>query len=174
MPLDIPQNYFELFRLPLSLEIDERSLTERYRALQRELHPDRFAAAGDQERRLAAQAAAHVNQGYRILSDRHERAAYLLRSRGVEVDEESDTSSDTGFLARQMELREEMEEIDDMAKVEAFEARLERESGGLWKDFAARYADERWPAARETLRKLSFYRRLRQALRARRERLPEG
>lgn len=171
MPLDLPQNYFELFQLACALEVDERQLTERYRALQRELHPDRFAAAGPQEGRLAAQAAAHVNQAYRTLSDRHERAAYLLRLQGVAMDDEKDTSTDTEFLMRQMELREGMEALDGMPAVEAFGARLEQEAGVLWKDFEACHDGERWPDAREALLKLRFYRRLQQQLQTCKEQL---
>ena len=170
MPLELPQNHFELFQLPVALECDERRLIERYRALQRELHPDRFAAAGSQEKRLAAQAAAHVNQAYRILSDPHERASYLLRLRGVVLDDEKDTSTDSGFLMRQMELREGLEELDGLSDADDFGSRLEREAGALWEDFGACYAGERWSDAREALVKLRFYRRLQQRLRSRRER----
>lgn len=174
MPLELPQNYFELFQLACALEVDERQLTERYRALQRELHPDRFAAASPQERRLAAQAAAHVNQAYRTLNDRHERAAYLLHLQEVEMDDEKDTSTDTEFLMRQMELREGMEALGGMPAAEAFGARLEQEAGVLWEDFGACYAGERWPDAREALLKLCFYRRLQQQLRARKEQFAAG
>ena len=174
MPLELPQNYFELFQLPCALEVDERQLTERYRLLQRELHPDRFAAAGSQEKRLAAQAAAHINQAYRTLSDRHERATYLLRLQEVELDDEKDMSKDAEFLMQQMELREGMEELDGLPGVEAFGARLEREAGALWENFEACYAGEHWADAREVLLKLRFYRRLQQQLQARREQLSTG
>ena len=174
MPLELLQNYFELFQLPCTLEVDERQLAERYRILQRELHPDRFAAAGPQERRLAVQAAAHVNQAYRTLNDRHERATYLLLLQGVAVDDEKDTSKDAEFLMQQMELREGMEELDGLPEVEVFGARLEREAGALWEDFGSCYAGEHWPDARDVLLKLRFYRRLQQQLQARREQFSTG
>lgn len=174
MPLELPQNYFELFQLPCALEIDERRLTEQYRALQRELHPDRFAAAGGQERRLAAQAAAHVNQACRVLSDVHDRATYLLQLQGVVVDDEKDTSTDAEFLMQQMELREGMEELDGLPAAEVFGARLEREEEELWAGFRTCYAAERWADAREVLLKLRFYRRLQQQMRARTERFSAG
>ena len=174
MPLELPQNYFELFQLPCALEVDGRQLTERYRALQRELHPDRFAAAGPQERRLAAQAAAHVNQAYRTLGDRYERATYLLSLQEVTVDGEKDTATDTDFLMRQMELREGMEALDGESETEAFGARLEQEAGALWEDFGACYAGGSLPDARDALLKLYFYRRLQQQLQARTEQLAAG
>ena len=174
MPLELPQNYFELFQLPCAIEVDERQLTEQYRVLQRELHPDRFAAAGSQEKRLAAQAAAHVNQAYRALNDRHERATYLLQLQGVVVDDEKDTATDAEFLMQQMELREGLEELDGLSEAEAFGTRLEQEAGALWEDFGACYAGERWRDAREVLLKLRFYRRLQQQLQIRREQFSTG
>lgn len=174
MPLELPQNYFELFQLPRALEVDERRLTEQYRTLQRTLHPDRFAAAGDQERRLAAQAAAHVNQAYRVLNDVHERATYLLRLQEVLLDDEKETSTDAAFLMQQMEWREGLEGIDGLPQAEAFGARLEREAEALWENFRACYAGERWAEAKDILLKLRFYRRLRQQLQARAEQFASG
>ncbi len=174
MPLELPQNYFELFQLPCALEVDERQLIEQYRVLQRELHPDRFAAAGSQEKRLAAQAAAHVNQAYRTLNDRHERATYLLQLQEVVVDDEKDTSTEVEFLMQQMELREGLEELDGLPEAEAFGVRLEREAGALWEDFGVCYAGGRWLDAREVLLKLRFYRRLQQQLQVRREQFSTG
>ena len=174
MPLEFPQNYFALFQLPCALEIDAQQLTERYRALQRELHPDRFAAGSDQERRLAAQAAAHVNQAYRVLRDAHERATYLLQLQDVVVDDEKDTSTDAEFLMHQMELREGMEELAGLPDTQELGVRLERESGELWQAFGACYAGERWPDAREALLKLRFYRRLQQQLKIHKERFAAG
>ncbi len=171
MPLELPQNYFELFQLPCALEVDAGRLEARYRALQRELHPDRFATAGAREQRLAAQAAAHVNHAHRVLSDPHERATYLLQLQGCTVDDERDTTHDAEFLMCQMELREELEALDDMAAAVAFAARLGSEAEVLWADFATCYAARQWTAARDALLKLRFYRRLRQQLKMRQARL---
>lgn len=174
MPLDLPQNHFELFGLPHTLEVDEQQLTEQYRSLQRELHPDRFAAAGAQERRLAAQAAAQVNAAYRVLGDPFERASYLLSLHGITIDSEQDTSNDGEFLMHQMELREQLEEIAEPAQADAFGVRLAGETDALWGEFGENCATQSWQAAREALLKLSFYRRLQQQLERSREGLAAG
>ena len=54
------QDYFTLFGLPPQYAIDLAALTARYHELQRTAHPDRFAGAADQERRLSAQYAAWI------------------------------------------------------------------------------------------------------------------
>ena len=43
MQSDAGRNYFELFGLPVSFEVNKSLLTERYRDLQRAVHPDKFA-----------------------------------------------------------------------------------------------------------------------------------
>ncbi|HXK57292.1 MAG TPA: hypothetical protein PLZ16_11665 [Gammaproteobacteria bacterium] len=53
--LDFSKNYFELFGLPVGYIIDKVQLAERYRELQRVVHPDRFANASEQEKRLSMQ-----------------------------------------------------------------------------------------------------------------------
>ena len=56
--MELKQNHFELFKLPVAFEVDTQQLAERYRELQRTLHPDRYANASDRERRLSIQHAA--------------------------------------------------------------------------------------------------------------------
>ena len=165
MPLELPRNHFDLFGMPRALELDAARLEERYRALQRELHPDRHAAAGARERALAAQAAARVNEAYRALSDRHRRAAYLLELRGEAPDPERDAVDDPEFLMRQMELREQLEELAGAAAA-ALGERLDGEEAELWREFETRYEAGDWAGARGRLNRLHFYRRLREQLQA--------
>ncbi|MCA1804508.1 MAG: hypothetical protein LC646_03980 [Xanthomonadaceae bacterium] len=57
MPAELSSNHFELFGLSPAFELDRARLDERYRELQRQVHPDRFASAGDQARRISMQQA---------------------------------------------------------------------------------------------------------------------
>ena len=77
-----------------------------YRALQTQVHPDRFAGGTDSERRLALQSSARVNEAYRALKDPVQRAQYLLRLHGVESVGETDTQLPLEFLEQQLERRE--------------------------------------------------------------------
>jgi molecular chaperone HscB len=45
--IDFSRNHFELFGLPPRYRIDDDALDAAYRKLQTEVHPDRFAGAGD-------------------------------------------------------------------------------------------------------------------------------
>jgi len=117
--IDFSRNHFELFGLPLRYRIDDRSLEHTYRALQGAVHPDRYAAAGDTERRLALQASARVNEAYRTLRDPVTRAEYWLSLRGVAAAGETDTRLPVAFLSRQLERRETAEEASAARDVRA-------------------------------------------------------
>jgi molecular chaperone HscB len=104
--LDFSKNHFELFGLPRSYRVNGDLLAERYRALQRALHPDRYAAAGDREKRLAMQASTRVNEAFQILKDPLGRACYLLSLHQGDFTYEKETTQDMAFLMEQMELRE--------------------------------------------------------------------
>ena len=105
------KNHFELFGLPAAFDIGADDLASRYRDLQRRVHPDKFANASDQERRLSLQLTAQVNEAFQTLKDPLRRARYLLRLRGVDTGEETDTAMDPAFLMEQMEWREGLDEI---------------------------------------------------------------
>jgi molecular chaperone HscB len=113
MSLDLKQNYFTLFGLPVSYAVDRATLDQRYRELQRLVHPDRFASAGDQERRIAMQQATRINEGYRVLKDALARGRYLLELRGHHFEDERNTHQDSAFLMEQIELREALADARD-------------------------------------------------------------
>ena len=62
MHIDLAANYFELFSLPICFDVDIGQLASRYRSLQSESHPDRFANADAQTRRRSVQFAALINE----------------------------------------------------------------------------------------------------------------
>ena len=84
--LDFSKNFFELFGLPVGFLVDGQELAVRYRELQKVVHPDRYAAAGEQSQRLSLQGATLVNEAYETLKDPLKRARYLLTLKGVEID----------------------------------------------------------------------------------------
>ena len=112
---DLTSNYYQLFQLPVSFEVDLKELSERYRTLQSSVHPDKFANATDLERRLSVQQSARINEAYQTLKNPLRRARYLLELNGVDMNSDTDTSMDPMFLMQQMELREKLEMVKDSA-----------------------------------------------------------
>ncbi|MDO6619450.1 MULTISPECIES: co-chaperone HscB [unclassified Shewanella] len=105
-------NYFELFQFSPSFDIDIAQLAERYRELQRAVHPDKFANGSEQQKLLSVQRTAQVNDGYQTLKNPLRRAEHILSLRGIDISHETTTVKDTAFLMQQMEWREALEDIE--------------------------------------------------------------
>ncbi|MFZ2651822.1 MAG: Fe-S protein assembly co-chaperone HscB [Burkholderiaceae bacterium] len=101
---------FELFGLARRFHLDRADLDERWRALQGQTHPDKFAAEGAAAKRIALQWAVRVNEAYQRLKDPLRRAAYLCELAGHPIAAETNTAMPAAFLVRQMELRESLDE----------------------------------------------------------------
>ena len=110
MQSSLSKDYFELFGLPVSYNVESGKLAQRYRELQHSIHPDRFTTSSDQERRLSLQLTAQVNEAFQTLKNPMLRAKYLLNLRGITPDQR-DITLNPEFLNEQMELRERLSEI---------------------------------------------------------------
>ncbi len=106
------QTHFKLFGLPVSFELDLQDLSQRYRDLQSAVHPDKFATASDNERRLSVEKAATINDAYQVLKSPQKRARYMLELQSVSFDDEKDMALDPAFLMEQIELREALGELN--------------------------------------------------------------
>ena len=121
------QSHFELFGLALAYALDAEALERSYRDIQSRVHPDRFASAGDAERRASLQWTTRVNEAYRTLKDPVQRARHFLELQGVDAGFESNTQMPGDFLLQQLELREELGRAagrKDTAALDALRARL--------------------------------------------------
>lgn len=110
---------FALFGLPRRFAQERATLDARWRALQAEVHPDRFAAEGAAAQRVAMQWAVRVNEAYRRLKDPLARAATLCELAGQRVDAENNTAMPPAFLMQQMEWREALDAARGVEQVEA-------------------------------------------------------
>src|SRR4026208_2627969 len=114
----LTSNHFELFGLVPAFALDVARLDAAYRDIQAKVHPDRFAHAGDAERRASMQMTTRVNEAYRTLKSPVQRAKYLLELNGVDVAFETNTAMPREFLVQQMEIREKLEEARDVAALQ--------------------------------------------------------
>jgi molecular chaperone HscB len=121
--MNLSSSDFELFGLPQRFAQDRAEIDQRWKELQREAHPDRFAAEGHTAQRAALQWSVRINEAYRRLKDPLKRAAYLCELRGAPIDAENNTAMPQDFLFEQMEWRE---ALDDAVSEEALEAVSER------------------------------------------------
>jgi molecular chaperone HscB len=165
--LDFSKNYFELFGLPIGFIVDSDALAARYRELQRVIHPDRYANASEQERRLSMQGASLINEAFTTLKEPIARAGYLLTLHGVDLAAQQETTQDMAFLMEQMELREELDEIrnqaDPYTSVLDLGSRINSQIKSLLGQLALQFeavTPAQLEAAREILRKMRFLQKL--------------
>jgi molecular chaperone HscB len=121
---------FELFELPVQFSQDRTAIDQRWKDLQREAHPDKFAAQGAAAQRLAMQWSVRINEAYQRLKDPMRRAAYLCELRGAPIEAENNTAMPPEFLMQQIEWREALDEAAneaDLMQLTAQVARLKRE-----------------------------------------------
>jgi len=117
--MNLQSDDFELFRLPRQFEQDRATLDARWKDLQREAHPDRFAAQGDAAQRVAMQWSVRINEAYQRLKEPMQRAAYLCELHGAPVNAENNTAMPPAFLMQQMEWREALDEARNLPALEA-------------------------------------------------------
>lgn len=165
--MNFEQNYFQLFGLETNFDLDRTNLSDRYRQLQKEVHPDRFAHQSDREQRMAMQYTAHINEAFDTLKSPLKRAAHLLKLKGRAIEPETSFRMDPLFLMQQMELRESLEEATSIDDLEA----LEDETETLWKaclnDFRQAISaeqPEQLEFAEGCVRKLQFLDKLRREI----------
>jgi molecular chaperone HscB len=160
-------NYFQLFGIDISFDVDISHLSESYQTLQKAVHPDRFAHASSQEQLLAVQKSAEINDAYQTLKHPLKRAEYILTLRGVDMPNEQKSFSDTSFLMQQMELREMIGEVkfaDDTETAFNHAQQVLKQEYQQLVDLMKQQIIENNKAANalacDNLRKLKFYQKL--------------
>ncbi len=124
--MNLQSNDFELFGIPKQFAQDRAHLDKRWKELQREAHPDKFAAQGVAAQRVAMQWSVRINEAYQRLKDPLKRASYLCELHGAPINAENNTAMPADFLMQQMEWREALEDaksIDDLDEI-ALESNL--------------------------------------------------
>jgi molecular chaperone HscB len=122
--VNLSHSDFELFGLPQRFAQERADLDQRWKDLQREAHPDRFAGQGATAQRAALQWSVRINEAYQRLKDPLKRAAYLCELRGAPISAESNTAMPPEFLVQQMEWREALDEASSEDALEDLSAQV--------------------------------------------------
>jgi len=120
------QNYFELFDLETSFFIDDDQLKSSYRKEISRFHPDNYATKSESEKLQALQNTSLLNTAFTSLKTPLNRASYLLKMQGLDPFDERDTVMNHDFLMSQIDLREELEVIEEDRDSLGLEDFLER------------------------------------------------
>ena len=118
--MNLQSNDFELFDLVQKFSQDRPAIDARWKELQREAHPDKFAAQGVAAQRVAMQWSVRINEAYQRLKTPLTRASYLCELNGFPVNAENNTAMPASFLMQQIEWREILDEAktaEDMSQI---------------------------------------------------------
>jgi molecular chaperone HscB len=156
----LTSNFFELFDLPVSYDVDLTKIQQWYMQLQKQVHPDRFANASDREKSLSMQQTSWLNEAKTTLESPVLRATYLLKLKGLDINLENETTMDAVFLMQQLEMRERLEnvknEADPLTVLDAMAKDVKATTQELMNGFSQSYINEELDDAREWIRKLQF------------------
>ncbi len=151
--LYLAMTYFELFEIEPVLDLDLDSLKARFLALQQQYHPDNNQDDIEQ----AVEKSSQINQAYDTLKHIDSRAAYLLKLEKQDFGLEH-SIHDFEFLQSALELREQLDEATTSEQLQSLRQEVGQWVNGLIREFKIDFAERDWSEARDTVRKLRFFR----------------
>ncbi len=156
--------YFNLFQLEPSFNIDTEALEQSYRALAARFHPDKFASASAFEQKQAVMMSSTINDAYRTLKSPIDRAAYLLKSQNIDADAPEHTSFSPEFLMQQMEWRETLMDAQIEQNHDAIRAQdqeIQEVQSSLYQDLQQAFEQQDYESAAQWVRHGRFLNKLR-------------
>ncbi len=113
-------NYFEFFKIPISLKVDEAALKKIFYANSRKYHPDFFATEDAEKQAEILELSSLNNEAYKTLSDFDKRMKYVLELKGA-LAEEGKNEIPQDFLIEMMDINEALMELEFDFDDDAFE-----------------------------------------------------
>ena len=155
--MNLQSNDFEIFGLSPQFAVDRAAIDARWKDLQREAHPDRFATADAQSQRQAMQWSVRINEAYQRLKDPLKRAAYLCELHGAPIQAENNTAMPKAFLMQQMQWREDLDEASGLEDLERMADDVAGARRTMLQDLQTTADDlHDWPALAQQVRALMF------------------
>ncbi len=154
---------FDIFKIPKQFALDEEQLEKKYFEIQKLIHPDKFASASANEKRVAEQWSTLVNDAYTALKDPVKRAKLLCEAGGLTINENSSSGIDEDFLIDQLSRNEAIgmaKETGNTEKLEKLKLAVNRDAAELMRQIGkAIDEDNDLPAASEAVKMLMFIKR---------------
>ena len=154
-------NFFALFEQPVQFEVNQDSLDQHLRLLQKRYHPDNVAknlTDTAQAQQQSEQASALINQAYQALSAPDSRASYLLDKAGQAQNLEH-SIADLDFLEDAMQMRMDLDDAiegKDRATLQQLHPQITERLTTQSKRFNDAYQNQDWQTAIDATQKLKF------------------
>uniref|UniRef100_A0A6B2LEW1 J domain-containing protein n=1 Tax=Arcella intermedia TaxID=1963864 RepID=A0A6B2LEW1_9EUKA len=160
-------SFFDFFSLPASFEIDTKLLQDRFRQLQKKLHPDRFTRKSEKERKFSQEQSSSLNTAYKILSHDLLRAQYMLKLRGHDVLAEGKTLLDPELLAEVLEVREDLDNADTLQDIQKVSLDNQIKYSKIVKELAKNFAESDFDSAKKNTIHLQYISKIKEEADAR-------
>ncbi|XP_070572166.1 iron-sulfur cluster co-chaperone protein HscB-like [Ptychodera flava] len=156
LPPEDKATHFERMECEPSFDVNIPRLTQKYRELQRQLHPDRFTIRREREQYYSLQQSSATNKAYNTLLKPLSRGLYMLELKGMSI-EEDDKTVDKEFLFEIMELNEEIAETHSSKEL----SRLHEENTGrlekLLVELSRAFSKDDYAKAKVILTRMRYY-----------------
>ena len=149
-------DFFTLFDLPASFDIDKSVLKERFLTLQKMHHPDNHA--GNDNIRQAEQNTALINHAYATLNRDDARAVYLLEQTGVAFNPDH-SIADEPFLMQMMNFRIDLEDAifdKDRERIQSIAQGVNQLQNATAQAFQTAFVGKDWSNAQTIAQKMKF------------------
>ncbi|KAJ8630927.1 hypothetical protein MRB53_024250 [Persea americana] len=157
--VDRSVDYFQIFGLEKTYDIQTENLESKYKDWQKKLHPDLVHSKSEKEKAYAAEQSARVIDAYRTLRKPLLRAMYLMQLEGEPVDEEQ-TVSDPELLAEIMEVREAVEEAYDSQALKQIQMQVQRKLENWSNSFGTALKKREFESAATSIQRMTYYERV--------------
>ncbi len=133
-------NYFEIFGIPVSLNVNKTAHTKKYFDLQKQYHPDFFGNASNTEKEEALEQSSLINKAWKIFQSKDETIKYVLQLKGL-LEEEEKYQLPNDFLMEVMDLNEMRMDGAEPDEIAARTTVLQEEIYSKIKNTIANYKD---------------------------------
>lgn len=154
-------DFFALFEQPVQFEVNQDSLDQHLRLLQKRYHPDNVAknlADAKQAKQQSEQYSAIINQAYQTLSAPDSRAGYLLNMADQAQNLEQ-SIADLDFLEDAMEMRMDLDDAiagKNLPALQQLHPQITERLAKQSERFNNAYQNKDWQTAIDATQKLKF------------------
>ncbi|XP_029164772.1 iron-sulfur cluster co-chaperone protein HscB [Nylanderia fulva] len=156
---ELPQNlnYFDIMGIRKNYNVINEEVHQKYRELQKMLHPDKFGNKSEKERQISENLSSLINKAYSTLMHPLKRGLYMLQLKGISISEET-TNLNPEVLMEIMERNEEIENaMEDKDKIFQLTKESKEVLDTLSKQVAEAFNKEDIETATKILTRMKYY-----------------
>ena len=116
-------NYFDLFDIPVQLNVNTASLSNKFFELSRKYHPDFFANEDEEAQAEALEKSSLLNKAWKTFQNSDATIKYVLLEKGL-LEEEEKYELPPAFLMEVLEINEQLMDADDTTSKDSLQSTI--------------------------------------------------